>query len=433
MDIYIVQPGDTIFSIAEKFNVPYQRLIYDNNISPAYNIVNGQIIIITYPEVTYFVQDGDSIQSITSSYGITPLQLIQNNPFLLDRDYFNIGEELIISFQRHEQPFEVNAYTYSYVNLDVLQKALSYLTYLTIVDYRLNEQGSIEIPNDSSVIEMAKEFGVAPIMMLSGISEQGQGSYGITHKLFNNIDQQNSLIDNLLYTLREKDLSGINFGFQNVLPEDLQGYTNFITNASEKLRPEGYYIFATLLPDTFGYDPAGGNDQNPYYAQIGQVVDGVILLSYQFTNAYLPAVEQTTLPYIRSYAEFVVTQIPPEKIFISFTRIAYDWELPYVENQSPVAALSNFDAIRLASDLEVTMGFDEYHLTPYYYYDRGGIQHFVWFKDARTVNAITNIIEEYNLKGISIWNVMDFTPQLWTTLNSQHKIAKVLNVTSEFL
>jgi spore germination protein len=48
MDIYLVKPGDTIYSIAQKYNVSHERLAYDNNILPNYNIVNGQIIIVPH-------------------------------------------------------------------------------------------------------------------------------------------------------------------------------------------------------------------------------------------------------------------------------------------------------------------------------------------------------------------------------------------------
>jgi spore germination protein len=433
MEIYIVQPGDTIFSIAEQFNVPYQRLIYDNNISPSYNLSTGQIIIITQPNTTHIVKDGDTVESITTQYGISPIQLMQNNPFLLDRDYLVIGEELIIDYSNQGMPLEVNAFVFSYVDLDTLQHALPYLTYLTIADYRLDDQGNLLIPEDSAIIDMVKNFGVAPLMMLSGLTTQGEGSFGITHKVFNRTDQQNSLIDNLLYTLREKGLSGVNFAFQNILPEDLPGYVDLIRRTYERLKPEGFYIFVTLIPNTFGFRPENDNSQNPYYEQIGQIVDAAILQSFQFTNAYLYDVEQTTVPFLRSYAEFMVTQIPPEKIMLGYTRIAYDWELPYVEGQSRVSSVTNSNAIQSAGDLGIPMGFDEYHQTPYYYYERGGIQHFVWFKDARTINAAISIIEEYHLKGISIWNAMDFAPQIWVALNSQHEISKRLNVTSEFL
>ena len=97
MNIYVVQPGDTVNSIADKFNLPYEKIVHDNNISPDYGIVNGQIIILAYPTGTYKVQPGDTLKSIADANGLSIIQLLQNNPSLSDRDYLNIGEEFIIS------------------------------------------------------------------------------------------------------------------------------------------------------------------------------------------------------------------------------------------------------------------------------------------------------------------------------------------------
>ena len=431
MDIYVVQPGDTIFTVAEMFNIPYERLVRDNNISSD-NLINvGQILIITKPEQTYIVQNGDTLQSIAAAHDVTILQLLQNNPHLLDKNYLDVGEELIIRFKKFDKPMEVNAFVFSYIRKDDLQKNLLFITYLTIADYRVTVQGKIIAPDDDSIISMAKEYGVAPIMMLSTLTEQGRGSYGISHKLFNDIELQNDLLTNLIQILREKQLYGVNFGFQYIIPEDLQSYVDFVARAKELLSTEGFQVWVTLVPKTFGYK-LNETEENPYISRVGQIADVVILLSYQWTVAYIPSVEQTTIPYIKGYTEYVLKQIPPEKIMIGYTRIAYDWELPYVEGESPVVALANFEALRLANQIGTNLGFDEYYMTPYYYYDRDGIEHFVWFKDARSFNALLNIAVEYNLKGISIWNVMEYTPQLAVTLNSQYNTPKIFNVTTNF-
>lgn len=430
MEIYVVQPGDTISLVAEKFNVPFERLVRDNNISSDYLINVGQILLITKPAQTYIVQDGDTLESIAAAQDVTLLQLLQNNPHLLDRSNLIIGEELILRFEKNER-MEVNAFTFSYIRREDLQKKLLFITYLTIADYRVTVQGDIIEPNDgATVIQMAKDYGVAPIIMLSTLTEQGRGSYGISHKLFNDIDLQNELIQNLLLLLTEKQLYGVNFGFQYIIAEDLQNYVDFIVRAKEVLRREGFQVWVTLMPKTFGYQE-GGKEENPYISQIGQIADVVILLSYQWTVAYIPNVEQTTIPYIRGYTEYVLTHIPPEKIMIGYTRIAYDWELPYVEGESPVVALANSDALRLANQIGTNLGFDEYYMTPYYYYERDGIEHFVWFKDARTLVALLDIAVEYNLKGISIWNVMEYTPQLGVTLNALFDIPKIYHVAAE--
>ncbi|MDF2587053.1 MAG: Peptidoglycan-binding lysin domain protein [Anaerocolumna sp.] len=432
MEIYVVQPGDTIYSIAEKFNLPYQKIVYDSNIPPDYRIVNGQIVLLAYPKQTYKVQLGDTWKSIAEANGISIIQLLQNNPFLGDRDYLNIGEELVISYEKNEKPLEVNSYIFSFIDSTILKKSLPYLTYITIAGYRVNAFAKIDAPNDSFIIQTAKEYGVAPIMMLSTFSEQGRGSFGITHKILNDEALQNELINSIIYNLRERRLSGVNFGIVHIIREDLQSYVNLIAKTKEVLQSEGFLVHVTLVPNTFQFKMNEPNSDT-YIAQIGQVADRVILLSYAWASAYVPAFEQTTLPFLRSYVEYVLTQVPPEKISLGYTRIAYDWELPYVEDESPVTALANWQALALASEIGIDLGFDEYHVTPYYRYYTEGIEHFVWFKDARTFDAILDMVIEFNLSGISIWNTMDFTPQLWVTLNSQYNTSKILNVTSQLL
>lgn len=433
MELYIVKPGDTIYSISQKYGIPYQRLAYDNYIQPDYNLVNGQIMIIAQPKQTYTVVEGDTLESVASKNHISVLQLLQNNPFLSDRDYLNIGEELVISYDKKDQQIEIDGYCFPYIDHGTLKKIAPYLTYLTIVNYRVDAYGKIQTSDNSAIIQIAKTFGVAPMMLLSSFSLSGKGSYGVTNKILNNEELQNTLIQEMIYYIRKDGLYGVNFGLSNVIQDDLQNYVNFIAKSKAVLQKEGYTVFVTMEPNTFGYK-ANENNDNTYYSQIGKIADAVVLLSYQWANAYFPSYEQTTIPFLSNYINYALTQIPSEKILVGYTRIAYDWELPYVEGSSPVNTFANFQALNQASQIGSEVGFDEYYLTPYYYYyDAEGIRHFVWFKDARTLIPLLNYVIEYHLKGISIWNIMDFVPQLWVTINSQYQIRKVLNITSEIL
>lgn len=423
MDTYIVQPGDTIYSIADKFNEPLDQFLRDNNLSPNSNISIGQLMIITHPEQTYIVQQGDTINSIANAYGITILEILQNNPYLLKSDYLNTGEELVIKVNKKEKQIEINSYIVSRINEDDLKKALLFSTYATIIGYRVTAQGDIVEPDDSAVIRIAKEYGVAPIMLLATFTEQGRGSTGITHKLFNDEEMQNKIIEQTLQILRKKQLYGINIGFQYIFPGDIQNYINFIYKAKDILGKEGFQVWVSLIPDIFNYKDSNNNQ---YVSQIGQIADSVVLITYQWSNNYFPSFEQTALPAIKAYTQYLVELIPPEKIFITYTRIAYDYELPYVESLSIVNSLSNIDALNLSSQISTDIGFNENLMTPYFDYEIYGIQHSVWFKDTRTINALLELIDEYNLKGLSIWTSLGFSPQLWIALN-QYPIKKITN------
>ncbi|MDD3174525.1 MAG: LysM peptidoglycan-binding domain-containing protein, partial [Herbinix sp.] len=56
MNIHVVREGDTIFSIAEQYEVSATKLVLDNGIEMSTNLVPGQTLVIAYPKQTYIVR-----------------------------------------------------------------------------------------------------------------------------------------------------------------------------------------------------------------------------------------------------------------------------------------------------------------------------------------------------------------------------------------
>ncbi len=52
--LHKVQAGDTISSIAEQYQIPVNRLMEDNDLTPRDKLNIGQIIIIIYPKQTQY-------------------------------------------------------------------------------------------------------------------------------------------------------------------------------------------------------------------------------------------------------------------------------------------------------------------------------------------------------------------------------------------
>ncbi|MDF2540804.1 MAG: Peptidoglycan-binding lysin domain protein [Herbinix sp.] len=86
MDIYVVQQGDTIDSIAEKYGVTVEKIVIDNGIEHPDHLAIGQTIVIVYPKQTHVVQQDDTLQSIADTYNVSVIQLLRNNPFQSDRE-----------------------------------------------------------------------------------------------------------------------------------------------------------------------------------------------------------------------------------------------------------------------------------------------------------------------------------------------------------
>lgn len=76
---YVVQPGDTLFLIAKKFNTSVNAIITRNNIVNPSLIYPGQILIIPVQGIYYTVQPGDTVYLIGQKFGVPYESIIYAN------------------------------------------------------------------------------------------------------------------------------------------------------------------------------------------------------------------------------------------------------------------------------------------------------------------------------------------------------------------
>ncbi len=429
MIIHTVQPDESLQQIAKMYQIPVHKLLRDNHLPPYYQTNPGHSLIITTPSKTYQVKENDTLAVIADAHEVSLLQIIRSNPFLTEREFLYVGDELAIHFKQ-DRKIKVIGYAFSHISLSLLKKALPYLTYLSIINYSITPEGDIYDVHDSRILELAKAYGVAPIMMISSLPVHGKGNPDINHAIFSNPQTQKKLVSKILNLVITKGFHGVNLGFQSFYNEDLPFYINFIAILTEKLNKLGHETFVTLIPSTYENSSEVFNNTT-YLKVIGEVANYVILLSYQWPGAFISTVAKTTVEYLREKLDYIVTQIPPEKIFIGLTVIAYDWELPYIDGKTHGSAMKNMDAMNLANQHGAIITYDESTQTPHFYYNNSGVDHLVWYKDARSIQALINLVTQYNLNGLAIWNIMYFTPLTWLIIHSHFEIETILGVTPQ--
>lgn len=428
MTIHVVQTDETIYSIAELYDVPADRIILENELIITNSLVTGQTIVITFPEQTYVVQEGDTLFGIANSFGISILQILRNNPYLSDRKYIYPGETIVISYNNQARKITTNGYANNFIKDDILKKTLPFLTYLSIFGYRVIEGGKIVEIDDTKLIQTAKDYGVAPLMILSTLSTGGEENVEAMYNLLNNVDLMDLLIDNLLMILKTKGYYGVNITYQLLNNATLSAYENFNTRAYNRLKKEGFTFFITLSPNTiFAADRI--SFERVDYTKILQEADGVIVLNYSWGTFYGPPAPLASVSKINEFLDYLIPQTQPDKLVIGMPLIAYDWELPYSIGLSKANSLTLDGAMSLAREVGATIEFDEASQTPYFTYNESvtGIakEHVVWFIDARSIDAILKIVLERGLNGSGIWNIMNYYSQIWLVINTQYEIERI--------
>ena len=75
-----------------------------------------------------------------------------------------------------------------------------------------------------------------------------------------------------------------------------------------------------------------------------------------------------------------------------------------------------------------TISYNEQTQAPTFkYYDSNGVQHEVWFEDARSIRAKLLLVNKYDLRGVSYWVLGLEFPQNWLILDSLYNIVKVIS------
>lgn len=427
MTIYVTEPGDTIEGIAAEFGVNPDRLVLENGIPNPDNLVVGQSIIVRQPNIVYLIQEGDSIFSIAENFGVEPVRILQNNPYLAAEETLQVGEEIVIEYVVEEEPLGdiiVNGYAYPFIDRTVLRQTLPFLTNLLIFTYGFTAERELVPTEDDELIAIANDFGVVPIMVLAPMTPDGNFNSQIAHSIFINPLAQETLINNILTTLEEKGYGGVDIDFEYVLPEDKEAFINFIQNLSDSLRAGGYTVMAALAPKTSGDQPGllyAAHD----YERIGNIVDLVLLMTYEWGYLFGPPMATAPVNSVRQVLEYGITAIDANKILMGIPNYAYDWALPFTRGESMAEALSNIEAIERAENYNVSIEFDDQALAPFYYYTSAeGIAHVVWFDDARSMYEKFLLIDEYKLRGIGYWQIMNFFPQSWIVAYTLYNIVK---------
>lgn len=424
MVIHVVEQGETIQSIADYYGISAARLVQDNGLEASNKLVIGQSIVIAITEVSYTVKEGDTLEAIANSFDVSIMQLLMNNPFLSDREYIYPGETLVISYNKKGN---ITIHGNANPNIDngILRKALPYLTYLSILNYTATRGGNIiTYLDDTQIVKIAKEYGVMPLLLLTTLTVRGEANIGIEFDLLLNEDFQNTYIENLLNIIRQKGYQGVNISFQYISVSNIYLYNAFFTLISNRLNSEGYYVFVTINPN-IDNDNGTVNFERVDYSILNEFAQNIIFMNYQWAININPPAPISSIYNMDVFINYVTGFISPDKIIIGIPTIGYDWELPFFPGFSSINSISFDGAINLAREHNAIIQFDEISQTPYYIYYDNQVQHVVWFIDARSINALLDLVVKYNLHGAGIWNITLYNPQLWLVINAQFEIEKI--------
>lgn len=470
MLIHVVRPGDTLWKIASAYQVSVAEIVSINQLPDPNLLLRGQALVIPTEDAAHTVRSGDTLWKIAQSYGISIHAITQANPGI-DPSNLMPGQILRIPALRHrvqrgetlwsiaqrygttlssllkvnriENPnmiypgyvlviprkarpaIEVNGYIYILGEkaAPIVEEVGEHLTYLSPFAYRIRENGSLQPIKDDEAINAAIAEGIVPMMSITNFTSTELGE-NLAHVVLSSTEIQDTLIQNIINTMRSKRYEGLNIDFENVLPEDRENYNSFMQRTVNRLHNEGYFVSSALAPKV-GPEQHGLLYTAHDYPAHGRIADFVVLMTYEWGWRLGPPQAISPLNQIKRVLDYAVSVMPSNKLFFGFQIYARDWLLPHVKGRE-AQTFSMVEAMNRARRYNAEILYDTVAASPYFRYtDEQGRDHEVWFEDARSAQAKFDAVKSYKLRGVSYWALGYPFPENWVLLEDNFNIIRM--------
>lgn len=384
-------------------------------------IVPGQDLLI--PTTNYVVQPGDSLFSI-SKMAMIPMERIRlyNG---LQTDTLAVGMQLYLPPRE-----KVSIESLSYL-LPAPQEASEKLlaiqgplnTYFGIFEYHFDTNGNLStLYNDELMVRLSRQNRVAPLAAITNLSPEGFNP-ALTRSVLTSPERRERLLTNIMNLVRSKNFSGVNIDFERLQADERENYSSFIRDLRDRMKRSGFITSAAV--------PAKTSDAIPWlkaydYAAIGSAVDLFFIMAYDWHEAGSAPGPVAPLPEVRRTVEFAMSQMDRSKIILGVPRYGYDWQMSDGEVVS-AKAVSVGEAYRTAMEHSVPISYSNEYEQPFFeYWDQNGNRHIVWFEDAKARAEKFKLVANYRILGAGAWQLGLHFTQSAELVNFFFTIRKIL-------
>lgn len=444
VSIYRVQGGDSLYSIARKFNTTVESLMTLNNLNNI-NLSIGQILYIPlYTEaimrvnvgnirenpninsrVLYRMDRGAKLPIISVYDDWYKVRLFNGTEGFVSRSivdfktYGNMKPVVVVDgFYTLEEGEGLPSSYESFVNNKNLISELGLFMFRLDPDNATNIENFGDFTDDyiKEVVDIAHRNNIRVLGVVHNLLYRPGGTTkakDLVKSVVSTKENRQIFINNLITLIEKYNFDGVNIDIEDVYIEDKDNLSTLYLEMGEELRKKGYFLSASV--------PARVSDEpfNPFsdpfdYRAIGNAVDEFIVMLYNEHgwpgSGPGPVVSIGWMDRVLDYA---VTRIPRNKIVAAVSVFGFDFNVTTGET----TYVTHAQAMEIAERYGKEIIFDEETKTPMFsYVDENGNNHEVWFENAESIYAKSDLAFNKGIKGIALWRLGMEDDKIWDSM-----------------
>lgn len=228
-------------------------------------------------------------------------------------------------------------------------------------------------------------------------------------QILGSLSNRKNLIQNLLKTVQDYQIDGINIDFEQVPAEAGGDYVQFLRELSIACRA------SQIVLSVDNYVPTGYTAHYDRREQ-GTVVDYVVIMGYdEHYSGSAEAGSVASLDYVRQGIENTVSLVPAQKVINGIPFYTRLWK---IGDGISSEALSMSAAQNYLVQYNVTATWDEMTSQNFATWQAEGVTYQIWLEDLESINAKLSVMSMYPLGGVAAWKLGLEDAGVWDSIES---------------
>ena len=224
-----------------------------------------------------------------------------------------------------------------------------------------------------------------------------------TANVVNNTTSRRNLIDQLIRTVQQYQIDGINVDFEAVSAEAAPGYIQFLRELYIECHKNGIILSAD-----------NGYLLNYDRGKQGEVVDYVIIMGYDEHVAAADGVgSNASIDFVQSGIEKTVSQVPAEKVINAIPFYTRLWKTTGDIGQ---VAYGMNEIENFLNNNGVTTIWDDGTCQYTAQFSVDGTDYAVWLEESESIAVKLSVMEKYNLAGVAGWRLGQEKSDIWNEI-----------------
>ena len=412
------------YNIKTEYNEKTNTIVIDklstSDIPVNYNLVNVYSNISTKSDVLDILNKNDKVTVYTDSLEHKSWYKIKTDKGIvgyISKNSVTIQaeEKENVETESKENKDKIVMFWQYGSNLDVLGKnKIEGVNVVSPTWYELkNSSGDISSKYSSSYYSKAKEYGYKIWPIITNGIDSASYSANDTSALLKSEYNRENFIKNIREIAKKDKIDGINIDFESMKDDDRELYTQFIRELTPILRNEGITVSVDFYFVKY-------IDRQ----RIGDVADYVILMGYDQKGAWSSeAGSISSVKIVEEQLNSLIndSKIESNKIILGVPFYTRLWNIKNVSEKPTTKIYSMQDCQDFITDNNITPVWDEDAGQNYAEVKKGDLTYKLWIEDKDSMKKRVELINKYNLAGVSAWRKGLETEDIWQTITSNIK------------